>query len=669
MAIKKDVLLQLSVIGIVGLVAIAGVIITLGANDSLPDFSIKELVYRMQSPAQYLTGQVISSMISKETIRCYFKGSNVRESCTSGSSSCVGLRSCAVTASGVRGMQFIWTSSCPGTATTTTDGKTKNIYFDCSLKCTAGWKCQSANYRAYQNTNCLWSNTSIQYCPSGCSNGICKPASASSCAAGWKCFSSTTRGYQNANCSWSNSSFAFCPAGCMDGQCVIANNTNNTNISLPKNTSGNLSNNSGSMPCKFEAYTGQMFVPSLRKTALVASIAECQQLGVSWKQDACQYQGIYTNYLFYQSKDSIDPNTWLQTNIPGGNCCCVNGSSCVACTGAKPPYPTSTPDPDCGTAGCSCVFQPYNGQAFEPSLERSATVMNPFECQNLAATWKNASCGSDKNIYTNYLFYKGGQVPVPTGDCCCMNGTSCVLCTPKKTCTAGWSCFSNTTKGYQMPDCSWSNQTFSYCQYGCANGQCNGVANNNTLNLNNNTGSLRCMFNAQHNTGFSIPAFQRTASVAAVEECAQLAVQWKQEACKYQDVLYTQLYYFNNNGGYWTGYGIPGGDCCCPSNNACYACSGTKLPIPDVPDPDCGTAGCQCRFEAYNGTAYVPSLHRSALVMSPLECRSLGVGWKNASCASGLKVYTNYLIYKVSQIRIPAGDCCCVNGNTCIRCP
>ncbi len=39
-------------------------------------------------------------------------------------------------------------------------------------KCTAGWKCKSANERAYQSANCTWGN--VTKCQSGCSNGACK---------------------------------------------------------------------------------------------------------------------------------------------------------------------------------------------------------------------------------------------------------------------------------------------------------------------------------------------------------------------------------------------------------------------------------------------------------------------------------------------------------------
>jgi hypothetical protein len=101
-------------------------------------------------------------------------------------------------------------------------GVCKYTYLDCPIdcsegqctsnNCTAGWKCFNSIEKAYQNSNCDWSNN--EYCPNGCTNGTCN---SQTCTKGWKCYNSTKKGYQDSDCSWSDKT--TCEYGCENGTC------------------------------------------------------------------------------------------------------------------------------------------------------------------------------------------------------------------------------------------------------------------------------------------------------------------------------------------------------------------------------------------------------------------------------------------------------------------
>jgi hypothetical protein len=67
----------------------------------------------------------------KEHVDCYFVNSKIDQSCTSSKGSCKGVGSCGVELAGTPGESVVWTSSCPGSETTTVDGTTKGVKFYC----------------------------------------------------------------------------------------------------------------------------------------------------------------------------------------------------------------------------------------------------------------------------------------------------------------------------------------------------------------------------------------------------------------------------------------------------------------------------------------------------------------------------------------------------------
>jgi len=188
--------------------------------------------------------------------------------------------------------------------------------------------------------------------------------------------------------------------------------------------------------CELRPYSGRATIGSLIRQATVFSAQECQVLGEQWKENACQYEGVYTNYLMYVVPA---PNALKsgQIGIPGGDCCCVSGGNCIFCPGDLPPIPEGN-DPDCDTTGCSCSFSVYDdGSDYVSSLSEEATVFSQQECQQLGEVWKANACQYD--VYSNKLAYKApsysfyGSIGFTSGPCCCTEtnewgGTSCVRC-------------------------------------------------------------------------------------------------------------------------------------------------------------------------------------------------------------------------------------------------
>ena len=82
--------------------------------------------------------------------------------------------------------------------------------------CISGWKCISANIRAFQLDNCTI--TEKKTCTLGCSNNTCRTAVP--CTIGFKCRNSFTRGYQSEYCTWALEK--TCEFGCKNAECQNA---------------------------------------------------------------------------------------------------------------------------------------------------------------------------------------------------------------------------------------------------------------------------------------------------------------------------------------------------------------------------------------------------------------------------------------------------------------
>lgn len=80
--------------------------------------------------------------------------------------------------------------------------------------CTAGWKCQGKEFKAYHYANCSWGQK--KKCPLECVNGTCRAGEI--CTPGFKCVDNMTQGYQLESCSWQNTK--DCLIGCVDGKCL-----------------------------------------------------------------------------------------------------------------------------------------------------------------------------------------------------------------------------------------------------------------------------------------------------------------------------------------------------------------------------------------------------------------------------------------------------------------
>lgn len=97
-------------------------------------------------------------------------------------------------------------------------------YDTCSNECSSGQKtCEGNGYKTcgnYDSDNCTeWSSVTSCGNNQTCSSGNCinNPV----CSAGWKCKDANTKAYQNSNCSWSN--ITVCLIGCENGHCKPGN--------------------------------------------------------------------------------------------------------------------------------------------------------------------------------------------------------------------------------------------------------------------------------------------------------------------------------------------------------------------------------------------------------------------------------------------------------------
>lgn len=109
-------------------------------------------------------------------------------------------------------------------AETVTEENATDLVNETEGPCSPAWRCVGKWYKAYQYSNCSWSEKTK--CPLSCINDTCKEGE--TCETGFKCVDENKKGFQTEACIWIE--VRDCEYGCEDSKCSSAprNDTNAT---------------------------------------------------------------------------------------------------------------------------------------------------------------------------------------------------------------------------------------------------------------------------------------------------------------------------------------------------------------------------------------------------------------------------------------------------------